>query len=485
MDLLIGLVCGCLMTAAFGFLPKLGMLVAVLIAVIPLLILRPNAVFWAALLSILIFEEFPAGLGDVAERANRTAFYSTSVGIPGLYMPDFLLMTAIGLAVLTILIERRPLDLPWDRVGRWLATVTVVMVVSVVMAFVRGNPLESSGPQSVLGTDVEINDRAARLIAFFQFKSFALVMIAYVATLLYVRDRAGLDRCIWMVGLAALIYVAMGTFRLMAHPGWVAQTIPVFFDPMSVLIFILIAFYVIAAWSQGMLSRRQTMWMGILGCFMVLFVLVSFRRTMWGAMALATVPLLVFMPGSKRTYLVVAAAAVFFAIGSLVLLSPAGAVLIDAVSTRLGQTTSEEASTEYRLVLFRHFGEHFFDIPLFGYGPKPLWNDMITQGQFQISLENIHSLYFWLWLRLGHVGLTVFVGGVLMVLAQAWALARRSLDPQYRVLSLMMLLSILMFLFNGLFNPAYGQSRGLVVMGVSLALLSRMIQWNQSGSLQR
>ncbi|MGQ0621113.1 MAG: O-antigen ligase family protein [Panacagrimonas sp.] len=484
-DLLVGILAGCALVGGFVADPKIGIALAVAVIALPFLLLRPASLYWMALIGVLLVEEFPAGLGEVTERAMRTPFYATSAVVPGLYLPDLLLSMAVGLVLLERLIGRRPLDLVWDRSAKWLVLLTATLIVSVVMAFVRENPLDIEGPQLVLGANIEINERAAKLIAFFQFKSFSLIMLAYLATLLYVRDDAGLRLAVRVVGGCALVVAVTGTLRLLMNPQWVLQNIPLYSDSISSLMFSLIAFYVVAAWSQDMLGPTRTLWLTVLSGVMMLLLLVSFRRTMWGATVLASLPVLAFMPAHKRNFLLLAGVVGAFVLGGAVLLSPAGAAVIEAVSNRLGQTSSEDASSEYRFVLFRYFGENFLDIPLFGHGPKPFWDALVTQGQFQISLENIHSLYFWLWLRLGHVGLAVFVIGVMLVMAQAWGLGRRALEPRYRVLALMILLYILMFLFNGLFNPAYGQSRGVLLMGVALGLLSRVLQQNDSDSRTR
>lgn len=482
-DLGIGLIAGGAVMAGFAFDPQLGILAAMLIVVVPLLILRPASLFWMAVLAMLVFEEFPSGLGEGAERAQRNAFYAQSIVVPGLYMPDVLLISAIGLAVLGLLIERRRPDLRWDRTAVWMVLMIVVMVISVGGAFVRGNPLDYGGIQSSIGFGFEINERSASLIAFFQIKNFILLMLAYLATLLYVRDRTGLDRCLQVLGVAAGVYLLIGLTRLAAHPGWVAQTIPLFYDSLSSLLFVLIAYYVIAAWSQGLLSRGQTLWMSILAGFMMLFLLVSFRRTMWGAAVLAVLPLLAFMPASRRNFLLVGGSAAALVVGGAILLSPVGEAVLAAVAARLGETSEDDHSTAYRMVLFRYFADHYDQIPLFGHGPRPLWNEMVTIKQFRISLENVHSLYFWVWLRLGHVGLAVFIVGLVTIMAQAWALSSKAADPRFRVVALMVLLTILMYAFSGIFNPVYSQPRYLMVLGLALGLLSRMIQWERSGRM--
>lgn len=480
-DLGIGLIAGGVVMAGFAFDPNLGILVAMLIVGVPLLILRPASLFWMAVLAVLVFEEFPSGLGEGAERAQRNAFYAQSIVVPGLYMPDLLLIAAIGLAVLGLLIERRRPDLCGDRTAVWMVLMSMVMVISVGGAFVRGNPLDYGGIQSSIGFGFEINERSASLIAFFQIKNFILLMLAYLATLLYVRDRSGLDRCLRVLGVAAGLYLLIGLTRLATHPDWVAQTIPLFYDSLSSLLFVLIAYYVVAAWSQGLLSRSQTLWMSVLAGFMMLFVLVSFRRTMWGAAVLALLPLLAFMPASRRNYLLIGGSAAALVMGGAILLSPVGEAVLAAVAARLGETSEEDQSTAYRMVLFRYFATHYSEIPLFGHGPRPLWNEMVTVKQFRISLENVHSLYFWIWLRLGHAGLVVFITGMIGIMAQAWSLSRRAADPRFRVVALMVLLGTLMFLFSGIFNPVYSQPRYVITLGLGLGLLSRMMQWDRSG----
>lgn len=475
-DLFIGLIAGCALVGGFSVDPKLGIAVAGLIVVLPILVLWPSSVFFLAILGILVFEEFPSGLGAVDARSLRMPFYAKSIAVPGLYLPDVMLLAAIGLAVLNLLIQRRRLDLPLDRSATWLLLLSAVLVISVGLPFIRGNPLHFGGFESSIDFGFDINVRGAELIAFFQFKNFVLLMLAYLATVLHVRDLTAINRCVQVVGVAALIYVGIGAYRLGTHPEWIAQTIPLFYDSVSSLLFVLIAYYVVAAWSQGMLSNAHTLWLSVLAGIMIVFVLVSFRRTMWGAMVLAVLPLIWFMPASRRNFLIVLGIAVAFVLGGAVLLSPVGEKLIDAISRRLSETTKEDGSTLYRMALFRFFSEHFTNLPWFGYGPKPLWNEMIKVDVRELPLENVHSLFFWLWLRLGHVGFVVFVVGITMIMAQAWAIARNAWDPRHRVLALMILLGILMFLFSGIFNPVYGQPRYLILVGLGLGLLTRIVQ---------
>jgi O-antigen ligase len=91
-------------------------------------------------------------------------------------------------------------------------------------------------------------------------------------------------------------------------------------------------------------------------------------------------------------------------------------------------------------------------------------------------MENVHSLYIWILTRMGPVGLVASLVAMILILVRIREVYRVTRDEHYQILVGVILLSVVMYLFNGFFNPVYANVRHLVPLGLSLALVTQLPQ---------
>jgi O-antigen ligase len=440
---------------------------------VPMLI-RPASVPMLLVLALMVVDEFPNLLGEVPERSLRTPFYSTSLGLPLLYAPDLLIALATATWLLRRVLQQRQLGLPIDPVMLALMGIALAMATAVGMSISLGNPLAPVVIQYGTGLEIEVNERALRLIAVFQFKMLATVFSAYVAARLWLNEpgsRDGLWRCL---GLGIAINIVAGLARLAAHPSLPAGGVPLFVDSAASCFFALFICHAVAAWSFGQLTPKRALVHAAASGVLALFILMSFRRSVWGAGLLSALVLLVLIPAGARIRLLACGTVGIAMLGLLVVLSPLRELVLDAVLQRIAHTSSEDLSTVYRVAITAYMAEHYQNIPFFGHGLKPLWNEIVVLGRFRDNVENIHSLYFWWFLRTGWFGLLLGAAAACTVMFQAARNIASARLADDKVLAVLLLLVFIMLGFVGLLHPIYGQSRFMLATGLALALTSRL-----------
>ncbi|CAM8630621.1 O-antigen ligase-related [Comamonadaceae bacterium] len=463
-----------------GVVVAAGAIVAV--AGVMLLFLRPRWVFFLFLLTILVLEEFPSVQGETLERSTRTAFYAKSLGIGGLYAPDVWMLALLGMFVFIKLATHQRFALYMDRIGWALLLIAFTATLSIVLSFVDGNPFEGGVIQETTGVGFAINEQALQFIALFHFKLFFLLFLSYVLTLLIIDTPQRLNGLLPVFLAAACVCCLVGLARLAANPALVVQGLPLFYDSPSSWFFGLFAMYTVAAWAYGLHGRRTRALLTVVSFVLMFFVLVSFRRTMWAAILFAGIPLMIWLPTRAKGRLLLIGGVTMGVLLVVALLTPLRDILLAPVLGRVEQTNVADASTLYRLAVAVYMADAFTDIPWFGYGAKPLWNEIAALGFFRTNVENVHSLYWWWLLRTGLVGLLVGALAVGMIFRSTWRAAHVTYSAQWRVLGMMVLLALLMFMFSGLFNPVYAQVRYVVLVGVALAITSRILEFSASGA---
>ncbi len=442
---------------------------------------RPRLAFSLFVLAIFLVEEFPSGQGETLERSIRVPFYSQSLGLPGFNAPEALMLLLGALMMLSGMIRRKPRLLVVDGIGWSLAAAGFATVLATGYSFMAGNPLAQAVVTETTGVAFNLTERALSLIAFFQFKIFAYLFLAYLVGLLYLDSPAAVDSFVRVMGLAAAGSVVVGFARLGLNPRLVAEVKPLFYHSPSSWLFAIVIFYTVLAWSAGLLTGRRLACFATVSAILAIFIVLSFRRTMWGGIALAAVFLLAWLTPAARRRLLVIAALGGAALGALIAVTPLQDVLVAPLLARVGQTSVDDASTLYRLALFVYFVQNFADVPVFGFGIEPLWNRIVAIGFFRTNLENIHSLYFWWLLRTGWFGVAVALAGLFVVTRDTLALTRDTATVQTRLLAQCVLLALVVLLFSGIFNPVYGEARYMIFSGLFLAMITRMKTWTPAG----
>lgn len=478
--LILGIAGGAVVATALEFGPALGAAAAGALLVSLFLALRPD---WGTLLfflALILIEEFPSGQGETVERATRTPFYSLSLGIPGLYPTDVCLFGFLFLFLLHALAARRTRLIPIDRYSLGLAVLAGMVVLSTMLSFAFGDPLSEGTIRVTSGTVFLVNDRGAKWIAFFQFKMYAYLFLSYLLGLLLLDRPDRLRDIVRVFLLAALVNVIIGAVRLGFNPQIITQGYPLFYHSPSSWMFAVTIFYVILAWSTGEIPSRHLFLLSAMAGILALYVVASFRRTMYAGIALAGSTMIFYLPPRHRIRLCFAAAVLLALVLVTVIVSPLGSPLGASVSKRIESTGIQDQSTAYRLAVYAHFAENWRDVPLFGFGATPLWNQEIYMGIIPTNLENVHSLYFWLLLRTGFVGLSVALGAIAVMAFGMIRFIRTTRDRRHRRVAISVLLGLVIFLFSGLFNPVYAEARYLVFIGLGFALMSRMSEWERT-----
>ncbi|WP_367155681.1 O-antigen ligase family protein [Methylomonas sp. HYX-M1] len=437
-----------------------------------LLSVQPRRLTLLFLLAILVLEEFPSGEGETLERSTRTAFYSVSLGIPGFYAPDALLAATLAGFTIRLLLLKQSFALPLDRISLGIALLCAVLLTSTGLSVLFGSPFDAA-VANVSTTMPAVNERAAKLIALFQFKNFSLLVFAYLLGLFFFRRRRDLDNFVHTFLAAAVIMVPIGVIRFALHPRLMAENKPLFYHSPTTWIFGLVIFYVLCLWIYRKTTPRQLLWLGILCIILSGFIFASFRRTMWGAIILAAVVLAFLIPPQQRHRYFLLIMVGIAGMGAALLFSPG---LLAAIMNRINETSVSDPSTLYRMTLFIWFHQNLADLPLMGVGFRPLWDIQARLGYFSTNLENIHSLYFWILLRLGLLGalcLLVILGLTI------WEILRKLKNrryAEYHALVICIFLALVMLLFSGIFNPVYAEVRYMILFGFSLAIISRLPQ---------
>jgi len=448
-------------------------LVAIAVCLAPLAVpfcLNPRALVLLTIFALIVLEEFPSGMGETAERAVRTPFYATSLGLPGLYPPDMLIIGAIALLVIEMIVKRQPLNLPNDRIQYALMLMMLTIGFCAIFSLITGNPFK---PISGVDTQTfyKVNNRGLALIALFQFKNCALIFFAYVMGVFYFKSKKDFDNLALTFFIAMILCVGIGFARALLDPSIIMHRHPLFYHSPSTWLFALAVFFFVLQWSEGKLTGMKLYTrIGLSICLMI-FILFSFRRTMWGAIALSSLILPFFIDRSNRPrYLMLLALGIGCGLVGAALIPG----LLSAIVSRISETNSSDPSTLYRLALFVWFSQNADQVPIFGYGLKPLWDIIASLGYFRTNLENIHSLYFWTFLRTGFFGITMFaISGLLIAKQILSARHNRRYQIYHKEISLVFI-AILMLLFSGIFNPVYAEIRYQVLTGFALAFISRL-----------
>lgn len=456
--------------------PALPLAILFGIVAVILLVLRPRWAFALFIFALLVIEEFPSVQGETVERSTRTAFYAKSLGLGGLYAPDLWIIALLGIFLFLRLANHRRLGIVVDQIGWALMLIAFMATLSIVLSFTDGDPFAGGIIQETTGVAININEQALKMIALFHFKLFFMMFAAYLLTQLIIETRAHLQDLLRVCFVGALACVAVGAARIALNPGLIRQGLPLFYDSPSSWFFALFAMYTVVAWAHHLSPPRRIQMMTAISAVLMIFVLVSFRRTMWGAILLASIPLFFWLPSRARGRLVMILGVGFSLLLLIVLATPLRDVILAPVLGRVEQTNVSDVSTLYRLAIAVHIVDNFDTIPLFGHGARPLWNEIAALGFFRTNLENIHSLYWWWLLRTGLIGVLVGAIAIGMIFRQTWKSARTPASPQLRAIGIMIFLAFLMFLFSGIFNPVYAQVRYMVPVGIGLAIATRILQ---------
>ncbi len=494
---LIGTAGATLVVAVSSFNPLYAVAASVVIPVMAIVVVRPRLGMLLLIFLISFMEEFRGGIGDTkgggdeALRSERLPFYSVTLGLPGLYIPDVLIggLTFLYCVKLALWRERSPFI--FDRIGVALLLIAASLFVSIVVSLARPDSfgpmvLDLSSLGSIKLPEKNVSD-VARYFPILHFKLFALLFPSYLLGMFFFREERDVRQMLLMFGLAMIATIGLASYRLIRDPTIIKTLTPVVFDTGSVTFMLMTVFYCAGMWAYGRYRIAQTVVRSIFCVLLLLFILLSFRRTLWGAAAMGVVILPFLMPPSARWRLLMLGGLGMCVVMIILGATPPGQLVLQSLVSRASETNLNQSSTLYRFALLVWLVDRFDDLPLLGYGVLPLWGEIVRIRYFFISMENVHSLFLWILLRTGVIGMLVWIFALYLILSRMRAVYRAIDDDRNRIIIVVIFLSIIMLMFNGIFNPVYANVRHIVPLGVSLALISRFPALTRSktgGALQ-
>jgi len=137
---------------------------------------------------IIAIDEFPGGLGEVAERSLRTPFYAKSIGVSGLYAPDFILFGFLGLFFLNVWAKKVRFEFQFDLISKGLFILVACIFISTVLSIFTFDFNEKYLVAKSTFTSFDVNQKGLKLIGVFQVKLFFSMFPAYLATLIYLNN---------------------------------------------------------------------------------------------------------------------------------------------------------------------------------------------------------------------------------------------------------------------------------------------------------
>jgi len=449
-----------------------------LMVVIPLLVivvLFPRIGSLLLIFSMCFIEEFPGGVSEEeSERSARTPFYAITLGISALYIPDFMVLGMVALYFMYSIVHRTPIRIQLDKIGIALLMILAAVVMSLFFSAGSAHPFGDPVLDLSLVGVVELPEMIARMIAVLQFKLFLMVIPSYVVGLYYFQEERDVKHMFLVVALAMLGTVLQAVFRIALDPNMIRSGVTVIYDTASVWFLAMTVFFFAGMWACGKYKPSRSIVIAVFSLAMMVLILLSFRRTMWGAIALAFLFFPFILPRKSWGKLAMLTVMGLCVVSFILVATPMGHTILASVIARLTETTLDNSSTLYRFAIFVWIVNNITEIPLFGYGLEPLWNEIIRIRFFETSMENIHSLFYWILLRLGPIGTLLCSIALGMIFVRLRQVHHMMKQDKYKILVGGVFIGIIMFLFSGIFNPTYGRVRFIVPLGLMLALATRL-----------
>lgn len=230
-------------------------------------------------------------------------------------------------------------------------------------------------------------------------------------------------------------------------------------------------------------SRRR--WALALGAVGLVGLIFTFQRGAWLAAVAAVLAILVLLPGWRRLALLGRIAAIVLV--GVALVAGVGAITPREGGSPLSATidraaslgvADEDVSAQHRLAEWHRSREVIAERPLQGIGVgseityfSPLFNEQTQRQGGVVSAFYIHNSYTWLALKLGLVGLALFVALVVIVMIGAARRLRAPEAPWMRPYLIAGLASILAIAVLALSGPHFTQDTSAPYVAAVLGML--------------
>ena len=462
--------------------PISAILALVAVAAIILNLTRPQLGIYIILAFFACIEEYPVSLVEGSERWVRTPFYSRSLFLKGLYLPDLIIVLAIVSWLVYFVAVKRPFRFRNPLASAHIALLGV-MIVSVFLYLLRTSFLAKPVLYNVNTLGMVMRGSAVGMIAFAQMKAFLTMLVIYYLVLNYAQDARSIKRMVIFLFVLFALTLGQGLVRLALHPMAFFRTgASLFYDFASSYLFATALVFFIVFIFMGKRSPGER-WALFIGAFLCgVMVLLSLRRTVWLSTALTLAFLvLIYFPASRKIKLL-------FWTTCLGIVCVVGydawnakKDYFKAVSERISGTGLSEDSTLYRALIYSNAGRMIVRHPLLGYGAEPLWNDFVTFRRFRQTYEGVHSLYLWVIFRFGALGLAVWLWLLAVFFRKTIPAAKAMSDPFLKATMISLIMAVLLFVLISFFVPTYAMLRFTVIGGIFMALAMQCRRLGQPG----
>lgn len=466
------------LTLLFGFAlaasahsTRLLAAIGAVMLILPLVWAYPILGVYLAVAGALTFETF--GLGFPDSITDRVPFFGSlsslgGAGALGFNPGELLMISALAMVVVRRVADReRPLEL-----GPMFGAIALYSFI-VLLGFVRG--VGSGGEAQIALTEV---------------RSQIYLLVAYLLAFNLIREKAQLKRVMWIFLIAVAVKGVLGTWRYLVTLGGDLDRISSFTSYNSLLaheesiffglffLFVLLLFLFRAEKRQlkfGLLllapvllaflanERRAGMlafFIGLLVVGVMVHVLVRYRRRLIrnvAILALLIVPMYVAAFGN----------------GSGLISEPARAI------TSLYRPDQRDASSdEYRRLETIDLQYTISLSPVVGRGYGKPFEPLVVLpalgSKCPLCYVIPHNTILWIWMRVGFIGFAAFWFMAGRSVVQAGFAAKETKDPYLQSVAVLAIVAIFAWLAMGAVDMGIQDFREGVLIGVLIALVSRM-----------
>jgi O-antigen ligase len=373
-------------------LTAIASLVALGLGIVALVDLR---YFVVTMLTVVVF----FGEGFNPDQTDRIVFYRFGVG------HVYLIEIVVWLAILLMLLRRRRFP---GSINRGIVAFGLALCGSMLLSGFYG-----------MSRGANLQDA----FGFYEWRAWCMgIVLGLSLTLVF--DVEDVRFALRWLTIATAIHAAQGLLGLSLGLGEMHPTYQVrvpFFDSAEGALFSLFALYAFMLGTRADGSGKRLLWM-LASLLMIVALVLDRRRSYWLAFSLMGAVVLALRWWHLRTIILMAP--VLFALVDVVLWTPWASDRYTEVTQMLSGTVfvDASASTRFHLLDLQDVGITIRDNLLLGVGSGSGFTRFLTL-QYHVGAENIgtglaHSAYLTVWLRMGLVGLLLFVG-LLMTIIRA------------------------------------------------------------------
>lgn len=214
-----------------------------------------------------------------------------------------------------------------------------------------------------------------------------------------------------------------------------------------------------------------------LAVFAVVALAITFSRGAWVATLIALGVAVVLMPARRRwTVIKYAAGLGLLALVSITLfMGPLAVDIVTVMAERFGSILSAavDLSLRNRLAESAEVVSRIAESPVFGYG-LGYYYSFFPLIPYEMPTWYVHNAYLYIWLKLGLIGLVVFLVWYFTVLIHGYRLYRALRDPFLQPLILGVTSVMIAMLPLSVTSPQFIQKDSILFLALSMGIIERL-----------